>query len=158
MSFAVNTLPVLKADSIKYIMIFRSMLPQDMVVGSIPQLVRHLAANSQVVHTYAACAIEKILVMKAPDGSSMYVWQNIKKFTVKIYYFIMENFLKIYTTVCENCKIQKDSPQRIKTLEVSRSAYHQSLIMFPERCHMYRPNSDVFLSTARSLLYLALSM
>ncbi|KAJ4428957.1 hypothetical protein ANN_25953 [Periplaneta americana] len=67
----VNTLPVLKADSIKYIMIFRSVLPREMVVGSIPQLVRHLSATSQVVHTYAACAIEKILVMKASDGTAV---------------------------------------------------------------------------------------
>jgi exportin-2 (importin alpha re-exporter) len=68
---AVNTLPVLIADSIKYVMIFRSVLPREVVVGSIPQLVRHLTAYSHVVHTYAACAIEKILVMKAPDGSAM---------------------------------------------------------------------------------------
>ncbi|PSN33093.1 Exportin-2 [Blattella germanica] len=65
----INTLPVLKADSIKYIMIFRSVLPREMVVGSIPQLIRHVPATSQVVHTYAACAIEKILVMKSSDGS-----------------------------------------------------------------------------------------
>jgi exportin-2 (importin alpha re-exporter) len=67
----VNTLPVLIADSIKYVMIFRTVLPREVVVGSVPQLVRHLTAYSQVVHTYAACAIEKILVMKAPDGSAM---------------------------------------------------------------------------------------
>ncbi|KDR18464.1 exportin-2 [Zootermopsis nevadensis] len=68
---AVNTLPVLIADSIKYVLIFRTILPREVVVGSIPQLVRHLTAYSQVVHTYAACAIEKILVMKTPDGSAM---------------------------------------------------------------------------------------
>lgn len=67
----VNTLPVLIADSIKYVLIFRTILPREVVVGSIPQLVRHLTAYSQVVHTYAACAIEKILVMKTPDGSAM---------------------------------------------------------------------------------------
>lgn len=66
-----KTLPVLLADSIKYIMTFRSVLPRDMVVGSIPQLVRHLTACNQVVHTYAACAIEKILVMRAADGSAL---------------------------------------------------------------------------------------
>ncbi|PNF40478.1 Exportin-2 [Cryptotermes secundus] len=66
---ASDTQPVLIADSIKYVMIFRTVLPREMVVGSIPQLVRHLIAYSQVVHTYAACAIEKILVMKTSDGS-----------------------------------------------------------------------------------------
>lgn len=67
----VNTIPVLKADSIKYIMMFRSVLPREMVVGSLPQIVKHLTAVSHVVHTYAACAIEKILVMKTPDGNSV---------------------------------------------------------------------------------------
>jgi exportin-2 (importin alpha re-exporter) len=66
-----KTLPVMIADSIKYIMTFRSVLPRDMVVGSIPQLVRHLTTYNQVVHTYAACTIEKILVMRAADGSAM---------------------------------------------------------------------------------------
>jgi exportin-2 (importin alpha re-exporter) len=66
-----KALPVLIADSIKYIMTFRSVLPREMVVGSIPQLVHHLTACNQVVHTYAACTIEKILVLRAADGSAM---------------------------------------------------------------------------------------
>uniref|UniRef100_A0A1B6CNE8 Exportin-2 n=1 Tax=Clastoptera arizonana TaxID=38151 RepID=A0A1B6CNE8_9HEMI len=60
----VNSLPVLKADAIKYIMTFRSLLPKEVVVGSLPLLIRHLNAESVVVHTYAACAIDKILIIK----------------------------------------------------------------------------------------------
>lgn len=67
----VNTLPVLKADAIKYIMIFRTLLPREMVVGSLPYLVNHLKASNHVVHTYAACAIEKILAKREADGSLM---------------------------------------------------------------------------------------
>jgi len=67
----VNELPVLKADSIKLIMTFRSILPREMVVGSLPQLIRHLSANSIVVHSYAACAIEKILAMRGADNLSL---------------------------------------------------------------------------------------
>lgn len=62
--FVVNQQPVLKADAIKYIMTFRSVLPREMVVGTLPQLIRHLTSESAVVHTYAACAIEKILIMR----------------------------------------------------------------------------------------------
>ncbi|KAK9747097.1 Importin-beta N-terminal domain [Popillia japonica] len=65
----VNDLPVLKADSIKYVMTFRSILPREMVMGTLPQLVRHLTSESAVIHTYSACAIEKILVMK--DSNSI---------------------------------------------------------------------------------------
>lgn len=67
-----NEFPVLKADGIKFIMTFRSILPRDMVVGSLPQLIRHLSASSIVVHSYAACAIEKILAMRGADNASMY--------------------------------------------------------------------------------------
>lgn len=59
-----NEQPVLKADAIKYIMTFRSVLPRDIVVGTLPQLIRHLTSESAVVHTYAACTIEKILMMR----------------------------------------------------------------------------------------------
>ncbi|XP_012275464.1 exportin-2 isoform X2 [Orussus abietinus] len=64
----VNDFPVLKADAIKFIMIFRSVLPREQVVGSLPQLIRHLTASSMVVHTYAACAIEKILALRSPNN------------------------------------------------------------------------------------------
>lgn len=71
MTISVNEFPVLKADGIKFIMTFRSVLPREVVIGHLPQLIRHLSANSIVVHTYAACAIEKILAMKGPDNLSL---------------------------------------------------------------------------------------
>ncbi|KAG5890853.1 hypothetical protein JTB14_016286 [Gonioctena quinquepunctata] len=60
----VNELPVLKADAIKYVMTFRTILPNEIVVSTLPQLVRHMPSESAVVHTYAACTLEKILIMK----------------------------------------------------------------------------------------------
>lgn len=61
---AVNELPVLKADAIKYVMTFRTVLPSEIVASTLPQLIRHMTSESAVVHTYAACALEKILMMK----------------------------------------------------------------------------------------------
>lgn len=69
--FPVNEFPVLKADSIKFVMSFRSVLPRELVVGSIPHLIRHLSATSTVVHSYAACAIEKILALKDANNVPM---------------------------------------------------------------------------------------
>lgn len=66
-----NECPVLKADAIKFVMSFRSVLPQELVVGSLPQLVRHLSATSIVVHTYAACAVDRILAMRGTDNNSL---------------------------------------------------------------------------------------
>jgi exportin-2 (importin alpha re-exporter) len=65
----VDELPVLKADAIKYILTFRSVLPNELVIGTIPLLVQHLTSESAVIHTYAACTIEKILIMKNPSNN-----------------------------------------------------------------------------------------
>ncbi|KAJ8946441.1 hypothetical protein NQ318_014429, partial [Aromia moschata] len=67
----VNELPVLKADAIKYVMTFRTVLPNELVVATLPQLMRHMTSESAVVHTYAACAFEKILIMKDNNNQSI---------------------------------------------------------------------------------------
>lgn len=56
----VNELPVLKADSIKYLMTFRSLLPKDLLVNAFPLLIEHIKARG-VVCTYSACCIEKLI-------------------------------------------------------------------------------------------------
>merc|ERR1711970_1426530 len=63
--------PILKADCVKYIMTFRSQLPPDTVKASLPSLVQLLKSPSVVVHTYAAAAIDKILIMKDNEGKAL---------------------------------------------------------------------------------------
>lgn len=61
----INSLPVLRADALKYIMTFRNQLPfNDIIVPALPILIKHLGCSSVVVHTYAANTIEKIFAMK----------------------------------------------------------------------------------------------
>ncbi|XP_059097421.1 exportin-2-like [Tigriopus californicus] len=62
----VNELPVIKADAIKYVMTFRSQLPPETIKACLPLLIPFLRAESHVVHTYAAAAVDKILIMKKP--------------------------------------------------------------------------------------------
>lgn len=63
----VNEMPVLKADALKFLMTFRTMLGQQ-IVTTIPQVIRHLQSDSFVVHSYAACNLEKMLIMKDVAG------------------------------------------------------------------------------------------
>jgi len=63
--------PVLKADCIKYVLTFRSQIPSEIVKTALPALVHYLKFQSVVVHTYAAVAIEKLLVMKDSSGSTV---------------------------------------------------------------------------------------
>lgn len=67
----INELPVLRADALKFIMTFRSLLGAETVLGCIPQFVRHLAAGSVVVHSYAACTFEKVLTIRTADGQQI---------------------------------------------------------------------------------------
>ncbi|XP_059485387.1 exportin-2 [Neocloeon triangulifer] len=67
----VNQLPVIKADCIKYLMIFRSQMPGQVMLGVIPKLVNLLRASPPVVHNYAAITIEKILLLRGPDNVAL---------------------------------------------------------------------------------------
>ncbi|KAK2157652.1 hypothetical protein LSH36_187g00016 [Paralvinella palmiformis] len=64
----INEQPVLKADAIKYVMVFRNQLPHEVLVVAMPLLVHFLTATSHVVHSYSACAIEKLMTVKSADG------------------------------------------------------------------------------------------
>lgn len=67
----INELPVIKADALRFIMTFRSVLGPQTILACMPSLIRHLGASSIVVHSYAACGIEKILMLKGPNGSPL---------------------------------------------------------------------------------------
>ncbi|BES95153.1 CAS/CSE protein, C-terminus [Nesidiocoris tenuis] len=62
-----NTSPVIKADCIKYIIKFRSVLPPEMLQQSLPALIQHCSAKATVVHTYAALALEKLMIVRCND-------------------------------------------------------------------------------------------
>lgn len=60
----VNTMPVLKASAVKYVMTFRSQLAPETVKAALPLVANFLKSDSVVVHTYAAAAVEKFLILK----------------------------------------------------------------------------------------------
>lgn len=80
----VNERPVLKADAIKYLMIFRNQLPPDVVIGSIPYLVDLLTSQNHVVHTYAAHALERIFTMKSPDNLRFISPAHVQAYSQKL--------------------------------------------------------------------------
>lgn len=55
--------PILKVDSIKYIMTFRNQLTKDQLVTTIPLLVEHLKNPNVVVFTYAAITVDRLFSM-----------------------------------------------------------------------------------------------
>ena len=63
--------PVLRADCIRYLTTFRSLLPREVLLPSLPLISLHLTAPRHVVHTYAAHCLEKLLILKGSEGNAI---------------------------------------------------------------------------------------
>ncbi|KAF5451758.1 hypothetical protein F2P56_026835, partial [Juglans regia] len=58
----VNVFPMLKAGALKFFTMFRNQISKEVAFQFFPDLVRFLGAESNVVHSYAASCIEKLLL------------------------------------------------------------------------------------------------
>jgi exportin-2 (importin alpha re-exporter) len=56
--------PILRADALKYLTTFRSLISKADAIAVFPHVVRALNSDSNVVHSYAAIAVERLLSMK----------------------------------------------------------------------------------------------
>lgn len=74
----INSRPVIKADCTKYLMVFRNQLPREALISSFPHLVRHLLAQSHVVHTYSAHCIERLLMVRTPQGTAAITYADVQ--------------------------------------------------------------------------------
>ncbi|XP_041358734.1 exportin-2-like [Gigantopelta aegis] len=74
----VNEFPILKADAIKYLMVFRSQLPRESLLSSLPHLTRYLKSSSVVVHTYSAHTLERLFMVRQPGGQSAITTVDVK--------------------------------------------------------------------------------
>lgn len=68
----VNEFPMLKAGALKFFTLFRNQIPKQIALQFFPHLVRFLGAESNVVHSYAASCIEKLLLVKEDGGQARY--------------------------------------------------------------------------------------
>ncbi|KAK9742855.1 hypothetical protein RND81_03G200800 [Saponaria officinalis] len=76
----VNSYPLLKAGTLKFLTVFRNQLPKSSVMPLIPEVIRFLGSESNVVHSYAAIFIEKLLLVKDEGGRARYVASDIAPF------------------------------------------------------------------------------
>ncbi|KAK4789380.1 hypothetical protein SAY86_020699 [Trapa natans] len=73
----VNDFPILKAGALKFFTMFRSQIPKDVALGLVPDVVRFLTSESNVVHSYAASCIEKLFLVKDEGGRARYTSKDI---------------------------------------------------------------------------------
>jgi exportin-2 (importin alpha re-exporter) len=74
----VNARPIVKADAIKMICVFRSHLQAPFLLALLPHVIRHLNSSHVVIQTYATMCIEKFLTVKDRSPSGVMV-QRITK-------------------------------------------------------------------------------
>ncbi|XP_062512936.1 exportin-2-like [Corticium candelabrum] len=77
----VNELPVLKADSVKYILTFRSLLSRDLLAAAVPCLTNLVASRAIVVHSYAASCLERLFTMRTVGGGSPFSPAEVQPIT-----------------------------------------------------------------------------
>uniref|UniRef100_A0A8C3VKB8 Exportin-2 n=1 Tax=Catharus ustulatus TaxID=91951 RepID=A0A8C3VKB8_CATUS len=125
-SATVNEFPVLKADGIKYIMIFRNQVPKEQLLVSIPLLINHLQAESIVVHTYAAHALERLFTMRGTNNATLITAAEMAPF-VEV---LLTNLFKALTLPgsSENEYIMKAIMRSFSLLQESIIPYIPSVI------------------------------
>lgn len=84
-SSSVDELPILKADALKFLTILRSQLPIPVLLAAFGNLVALLASDSNVVHTYAAIAIERLLASKVYMHSCSLAYRHISCFHLRFF-------------------------------------------------------------------------
>ena len=75
--------PMVKATALKYVSTFRNQFTREELVALLPLLISHLSSPSVVVHTYAAYAIERILVTKEADASGTHRINKVTRTELK---------------------------------------------------------------------------
>ena len=82
----INAQPIVKADAIKLICVFRSHLQTPFLLSILPHIIRHLHSEHVVIQTYAAMCIERFLTVKDRDPVSGVSKNRITKEILAPYY------------------------------------------------------------------------
>ncbi|KAH6830093.1 cellular apoptosis susceptibility protein [Perilla frutescens var. hirtella] len=80
----VDGFPMLKAGALKFFTMFRNQIPKAVAVSLLPDVVRFLVSESNVVHSYAASCIEKLLLVKDEGGNARYSAADISPFLLAL--------------------------------------------------------------------------
>ncbi|CAN1157150.1 CAS [Linum perenne] len=78
----VNSCPMLKAGALKFFTMFRNQIPKHLAIHYLPDLARFLGAESNVVHSYAASCIEKLLLVKDDGALARYTASDLAPFVL----------------------------------------------------------------------------
>jgi|Transcript_930 exportin-2 (importin alpha re-exporter) len=84
--------PVVRADALKFLTMFRQQIPKGVVAPLLPALVALLAAEENVVHSYAANCFERLLTVKEGPSVLRYASGDIAPLSQSIYTNLFQAF------------------------------------------------------------------
>ncbi|KAI3444397.1 hypothetical protein Pfo_001062 [Paulownia fortunei] len=80
----VDGFPMLKAGALKFFTMFRNQISKPVAVALLPDVVRFLCSESNVVHSYAASCIEKLFLVKDEGGRARYSATDVSPFLLAL--------------------------------------------------------------------------
>ncbi|XP_075474708.1 exportin-2-like [Primulina tabacum] len=80
----VDGFPMLKAGALKFFTMFRFQISKHVALALLPDVVRFLGSESNVVHSYASSCIEKLLLVKDEGGKARYSGEDISPFLLAL--------------------------------------------------------------------------
>lgn len=66
-----NNYPILTSQCIKFLIIYRNLIPRDWLIDIITKLSDFLTNESIVIRSYSACALEKLLSLRDLDSKEL---------------------------------------------------------------------------------------
>ncbi|KAK6142676.1 hypothetical protein DH2020_023024 [Rehmannia glutinosa] len=80
----VDGFPMLKAGALKFFTMFRNQISKPVAMALLPDVVRFLTSESNVVHSYAASCTEKLLLVRDEGGRARYSAEDVSQFLLAL--------------------------------------------------------------------------
>lgn len=112
--------PILKVDAIKYLYTFRSQLTKAQWSAAFPPLVKNLASSNYVVYTYAAIAVERVLVLTNDNNEHIFGKEDVGPFSKDL----LEHLFKLIE--------QNPAPEKIQENEFLMRCVMRILIILKD--------------------------
>ncbi|KAK6142691.1 hypothetical protein DH2020_023039 [Rehmannia glutinosa] len=80
----VDGFPMLKAGALKFFTMFRNQISKPVAMALLPDVVRFLISEANVVHSYAASCIEKLLLVRDEGGRARYSAEDVSQFLLAL--------------------------------------------------------------------------
>lgn len=80
----INGFPMLKAGALKFFTMFRNQISKPTAMTLFPDVVRFLNSDSNVVHSYAASCVEKLLLVKDDGARARYTSADIGPYLLEL--------------------------------------------------------------------------